>query len=95
MDVRMMPCCLAPGVEDHSDSELCAEMLGIGGNGGQRLGRRVEQDRVDKGLVLEGDLADRRRQREDDMEVRHRQQQLRPAAPRAIGPAPAPGIWDK
>jgi hypothetical protein len=44
---------LAPGVEDHSDSELGAEMLGIGGDGGERLGRRVEQDRVDKGLVLE------------------------------------------
>ena len=34
----------------------------------------AEQDRIDGGLVLEGDLADRRRQREDDMKVRHWQQ---------------------
>jgi hypothetical protein len=45
---------------------------GIGRDGGERLSGRAEQDRIDHGLVLEGDLADRRRQREDDMEVRHR-----------------------
>ena len=39
-----------------------------------RLGRRAEQDRVDKGLVLEGDLADRCRQGENDVEVGYRQQ---------------------
>src|SRR5437660_7039070 len=32
------------------------------------------RDRVDDGLVLERDLADRCRQCEDDMKVRHRQQ---------------------
>jgi hypothetical protein len=65
---------LAPGVEEHGDSELGAEMLGISGDGGERLGCRVEQDRVDKGLVLEGDLADRCRQGENDVEVGYRQQ---------------------
>ena len=51
---------------------LAPEMLGISGDGGECLGRRAEQDRIDRGLVLECNLADRRRQREDDMEVRHR-----------------------
>jgi hypothetical protein len=59
MDVRMVLQGLAPGVENHGRAELGAEMSRIGGDGGERLGRRVEQDRVDKGLVLEGDLADR------------------------------------
>ncbi len=65
---------LAPGVEHGDDADLGAEMLGIGGDGAQRLGRGAEQDGVDDGLVLEGDLGDRRRQGEDDVEVRHRQQ---------------------
>ena len=40
----------------------------------QRLGRGLEQEVVDDGLVLVGDVADRRRQREDDVVVGHRQQ---------------------
>ena len=39
-----------------------------------RLGRGLEQEVVDHGLVLEGDVGDRGRQREHDMEVGHRQQ---------------------
>jgi hypothetical protein len=61
-------------VENHGHAELGAEMPGISRNDGERLGGRAEQDRIDRGLVLERDLADRRRQREDDMEVGHRQQ---------------------
>src|ERR1700693_3696073 len=51
-----------------------AEMAWIGGDGGKRLGRAAEQDCIDGGLVLEGDLARWRRQGENDMEVRYRQQ---------------------
>ena len=40
----------------------------------QRLGRGLEQDVVDHGLVLVGDVGDRRRQREHDVVVGHRQQ---------------------
>jgi hypothetical protein len=65
---------LAPAVENHGHAELGAEMLGIGGDGGERLGSRGEHDRVDNGLVLEGDLADQRRQGEHDVEVGCRQQ---------------------
>ena len=54
---------LAPGVEHGDDADLGAEVLGIGGDGAQRLGGGPEQDGVDDGLVLEGDRGDRRRQR--------------------------------
>jgi hypothetical protein len=74
MDVRMMLKGLAPGVENHGHAELGAEMPGVGCDDGERLRGRAEQDRIDRGLVLEGDLADGRRQREDDVEVRHWQQ---------------------
>jgi hypothetical protein len=74
MDVRMMLQGLAPGVKNHGHTELGAEMPGIGRDGGECLSRRAEQDRVDDRLVLERDLADRCRQCEDDMKVRHRQQ---------------------
>jgi hypothetical protein len=47
-------------------------MLGIGGDGQQRLGRRLEQQVVDHRLVLVGDVGDRGRQSEDDVEVGHR-----------------------
>jgi len=72
MDVRMMLQGLAPGVEYHGHAELGAEMPGIGRDGGEGLGGCAEEDRIDRGLVLESNLADRRGQREDDMEVRHR-----------------------
>ncbi len=51
-----------------------AEMLRLGGNGDERLGCRLEQDVVDHGLVLAGDVADRGRQCEDHVIVGHRQQ---------------------
>ena len=46
--------------------------LGIGRNSAQRLGRGLEQHVVHHGLVLEGDLGDRSRHGEDDVEVRDR-----------------------
>ena len=48
--------------------------LRIGGDGQQRLGGGPEQEVVDHGLVLVGDGGDLGRQREDHVEVRHRQQ---------------------
>ena len=49
-------------------------MLGVGRDRDQRLGRDLEQEIVDDRLVLVGDVGDGRRQREDDVEVGHRQQ---------------------
>jgi hypothetical protein len=51
-----------------------AEMPRIGGNPQHGLGRRLEQQIVNGGLVLERDVGDLRRQREDDVEVSDRQQ---------------------
>jgi len=72
--MRVMLQVLPPGVEHGHQPDRRAEMLGVGGDTAQRLGRHPEQQAVDDGLVLEGDLGDRRRHGEHDMEVRHRQQ---------------------
>ena len=65
---------LSPGVQDGDQPDLGAEMPGIGSDDAQRLGGGGEQDAIDDGLIVESDLGDRRRHREDDVEVRHRQQ---------------------
>jgi hypothetical protein len=49
-------------------------MLGVGGDGRHGLRRRLEQQAIDRRFVLEGDVADLGRQREDDVEVIDRQQ---------------------
>ena len=64
----------APGVQHGSDADASAEVLGIGRDGDQRLGRGLEQNVVDHRLVLVSDVSDCRRQREDHMEVGHRQE---------------------
>ena len=70
----MMLQVLAPRVKHGDEADLGAEMGWVGGDRAQCLGRRPEQNGVDRRLVLEGDLGHRRRQGEHDMEVRHRQQ---------------------
>jgi hypothetical protein len=65
---------LPPGVQYRGHPNCGAEMLGIGGEGPRRLGRRLEQDVVDNRLVLQRDAGDRRRHREHQVEIRHRQQ---------------------
>ena len=64
----------APCVQDGGEADAGAEMFGIGGDGGQGLGRRLEQQIVDDGLVLESDRRDRGRHGEDDVEIGSRQQ---------------------
>ena len=72
--MRMMRQRRAPGVQHQRDADLRTEMLRIGGDRAQRLGGDVEQQAVDDCLVVVGDGADRRRQREDHVVVRHGQQ---------------------
>jgi hypothetical protein len=74
MDVRVVMQALAPGVKHGDEADLGAEMLRVGGDGAQRLGRHAQQDGIDGLLVLEGDLGHWRRQREHDAEVWHRLQ---------------------
>ena len=54
MDVRMVGHCRAPAVEYGGGADARAEVLGIGGDGEQRLGGRAEQQLVDDRLVLIG-----------------------------------------
>ena len=60
MNMRMVLQVLAPGMEHADETDLGAEMARIGGDRAQRFGRRLEQDGVDRCLVLEGDFGGRR-----------------------------------
>ena len=53
VDVRMMLEILPPGVEHTEETDLGAEMLGIGGNLQQSRGAGVEQEVIDDLLVLQ------------------------------------------
>ena len=57
-------------MEHGGHTDVCAEMLWVCRYCDERLGRRLEQEIVDDGLVGIGDVADRARQREHDVEVR-------------------------
>ena len=72
--MRMVLEVLAPAVQDSSDANVGAEVLAIGGNGGERFGCGREQPSINVGFILVGDRADCGRQREHYVEVRHRQQ---------------------
>ena len=61
-------------MQHRGDADASAEVLGIGRDGDHGLGRGREQDVVDHGLVLIGDVGDGRRQREHHMEIPNRQQ---------------------
>ena len=63
-----------PTVQDREDTDAGAEVFGIGRDGEHSLGRSLEQDAVDCGLVRVGDIGDLSRQREHDVEVGNRQE---------------------
>src|SRR3984957_16690094 len=65
---------LSPGMQHRNRADLCAEVLGIGGDVAQRPGGGAEQDVINDALVLECNLGCRCRQGEDDMVVGHWQQ---------------------
>ena len=60
---------LAPGVEDGEEADLGAEVARVGGDRAERVGDGPEEQTVDDGLVLRGDLGDGRGHGEDDVEV--------------------------
>lgn len=74
MNVRMTGEHLTPGVKNSQEADLAAQMSWIGSNGLKRRGDGVEQDGIDDGLILEGDLGDSGRHREHDVEIGDRQQ---------------------
>jgi hypothetical protein len=65
--------CRSPGVEHGGDADPCAQVSGIGGDREHRLGRRVEQQVVNSGLVVESDVGDFGGNGEHDVEVSDRQ----------------------
>src|SRR6202049_1081516 len=67
--MRMMGHGRAPAVQYRRDADAGSEVLRVGRDREHRLRRGLEQQIVDYGLVLVGDVANRRRQREDDVEV--------------------------
>src|SRR5438067_13538346 len=74
MSVRMVSQSRSPGMQHSSEADLRAEMLGVGRDGDQGFGGGFEQQVIDDRFVLVGDVGDRSRQGEDDMEIGHRQQ---------------------
>ncbi len=67
--VGVMQQVLPPSVQDGEEADLGAQVLGIGGDGAQRLGTGVEQDVVEHLLVLVGERCDRLGHGEDDVEI--------------------------
>jgi len=61
-------------VQHSGEPDLRTEVLGVGCDGDQGFGGGFEQQVIDDRLVLLGDVGDRSRQGEDDMEIGHRQQ---------------------
>jgi hypothetical protein len=61
-------------VQRGGGADAGTQVLGIGGDGEQHLGRRTEQQIVDHGLVLVGDPCNLGRQREDEVEIADRQE---------------------
>lgn len=74
VDVRVVRERRAPGMKHRRQADPGAEVLRVGGDGEERLGRDLEQDVVDHGLVVIGDVADRRRQGEHHVVIRQGQQ---------------------
>jgi len=69
MDMGMVGERRPPCVHHGRHTDPCAQMFGIGGDCDHRLGGSLEQKVVNHGLVLKGDVADRRRQGEDHMVI--------------------------
>ena len=65
---------LIPGVQDREEAEFGAEPARIASDFEQRLGARSHQQRVEQLFVLQGELREDSRQREDHMQIAHRQQ---------------------
>ena len=94
---------LAPCVQDGGDADVGTEVLAIGGNGDEGLGRSFKQQSIDLGLVLVGHRADRGRKLEYQVHIGHGQKlgfarrkpchRSRPLAFRAV-PIPAGIVGD-
>ena len=64
---------LPPGMEHGEETNLGAQMFGIGGDGLQGLGRRTEENAVDRRLVLMSDGGNLFGQRQNDVKILRRE----------------------
>src|SRR5260370_40463394 len=69
MQMGMVEKSLSPGMEHREESDLRAQMLGVGRNSAQRLADGPEQNVVDDVLILQSNGCDWLRQSEDDMNI--------------------------
>ena len=69
MQVGMKKQILSPTVQYREEADLGAQMLGIGSNGGQGLGRGSEQNAVDEIFVLVSNGRDLFGESEDDVKI--------------------------
>lgn len=74
MQVGMKMEVLTPTVQDGEETQDYSEAMGIGRHTEQRLGSGLEEDVIQRRLVVEGDLGDGFRDGEHHVEVLHRQQ---------------------
>ena len=58
MQMGMVEKSLSPGMEHREESDLRAQMLGVGRNGAQRLADGPEQNVVDDVLILQSNGCD-------------------------------------
>ena len=79
-------------VEDGEEADLCAEVLGIGGDRAQGFGGGVEQDVVDRSLVVKGDGGDLLRHGEDDVAI-GRGQEFGSAILQPLGTGERLALW--
>ena len=64
---------LAPSVQHQRDAGLCSEVLGIGGEGLEGIGGGMEQQSIEYRRVALSQRVEFVWQREDGVEIRHRQ----------------------
>src|ERR1035437_3332354 len=69
MQMRVMQQGGSPGVQYGEETNLRAQMFGIGGNGAQGFGRGLEENVIDHLLVLVSDRGNLVRHREDDVVI--------------------------
>ena len=74
MDVRVELQILAPGVQHRQHAGLGTQVLGIGGHLEQGLGGGPQEQVVDDPRIGQCDRVEGIREREDEMEIRHREQ---------------------
>ena len=82
----------APSVEDGEEAGLCAEMLGINSDRPQGFGGGVEQDVVDRCLVVMCDGGDLLRHGEDHVEI-GRGQEFGSAVLQPLGTGQGLALW--